>query len=492
MLVNLLSMLFFVPCPRPPPFAPAPASQALTAAFSTKEPMAAIDSFLLNFRCAVGGSGRGGGARTPPLPSSPASAGLAAAARGSSSSISTPGAGLGGWSPLPLRAGSADDRGNRFVAGGARNGSGSGSGSDAVQRRQQQQLRPSPSPLGKREGYRAGDGTGGGWRAGTGGGADQAGTGKGGGQGAGEVANEESARVSDSNQMPPPLPRVNLDGAATAAPTSSAGSGAGSSSSSSSSSSSGESFLDRLIALADTPGQLRAEALGLLTRIGRSYPAHLSGGGSGGSGGSNGAPKTTWERVSALLLRCFADPDQNLRLHALKVLEALLLARAEQAAAAAAARAKADAVAAAAGAAAAPAPAAENMSPHRAPRCRSQGKEKEEGRDDEGAAGRLPEEDRVGGVPSRQAAVCGRGDRPGVGGSGGMAAEGDDGGKLWEDLVQQHLQRALEDPYHGVRAVACSCHACLLDSDWEAFSDRERDRCLDRVLAATRDRAAGE
>eukprot|EP00752_Nemacystus_decipiens_P015738 g14050.t1 len=470
------------------------ASQALTAAFSMKEPIAAIDSFLLNFRCAVGvrggSGGGGGGASTPPLPSSPPSAALAAA-RGSSSSsssiISTPGAGLGGWSPLPLRPGSADDRGNRFVAGGARNGIGIDT---VVQRRQQQQhqLRPSPSPLRKREGSReAGDGAGGGGRsAGTRGGPEQAGSRGGGGQGGGEVANAQIARVSDLDQMPPPLPRVKVvidddddDAASAPAPASSASSGAGNRS--------GESFVDHLIALAGAPGQLRAEALGLLTRIGRSYPAHLSGGG-GSSGTGTGAPKTTWERVSALLLRCFADPDQNLRLHALKVLEALLLARAEQAAAATAARAKGTAAAAAA-----PAPAAENMSPHHPTRCRSQDKGKQAAAwGDGGATGGSPDEnDREGEAPSHQATVCRGGYQPEVGGGSETEAEGDGGSKLWEDLVQKHLQRALEDPYHGVRAVACSCHACLLDSDWGAFSDRERDRCLDSVLAATRDRAAG-
>lgn len=288
-----------------------------------------------------------------------------------------------------------------------------------------------------------------------------------------------------SDQMPPPLPLPRVKVGDAEAPACGARSGARSSD---------EYFVDRLIALAGAPGQLRAEALGLLTRIGRSYPAHLSGGGGtatgtgtgSGSGSGAGAPKTTWERVSALLLRCFADPDQNLRLHALKVLEALLLARAEQAAVAVAAAAGTKAKAAAIAAA----PAAENMSPRRPPRSRIE--EKKAQSEGGASAGRVLEEGREGGPPSQQAKVSGGGDGPGVAGRGaGMAAEGDDGGKLWEDLVQKHLQRALEDPYHGVRAVACSCHACLLGSDWEAFSDRERDRCLDRVLAATRDRAAG-
>eukprot|EP00903_Cladosiphon_okamuranus_P013629 g12693.t1 len=439
------------------------ASQALTAAFSTKEPIAAIDSFLSDFRCPVAPSC---GTRTPPLPSSMASAALFAA-RGSS--ISTPGAGLGGWSPLPLRAGSADDRGNRFAVGGARNNNG---GDGAV--RSQQPLKPSPAPLGRRERSReAGDGA-----SRHGGGAERAGGGGGGGLGR-EAEKVENAGGSDSDQMPPPLPRGKVDDAAAATTTPACGASSGASGS-------GESFVDRLIALAGAPGQLRAEALGLLTRIGRSYPAHLSGGGGdSGSNGSSDAPKTTWERVSALLLRCFADPDQNLRLHALKVLEALLLARAEQAAAAVAARAKASTTIATA--AAAPAP-AENMSSHRPPRSRLQDSEKESGWDGRGATGGLPQEDR--GVRAPQHHANADGGKDGTA-ADGMAAEGDEGSELWEDLVQKHLQRALEDPYHGVRAVACSCHACLLESDWEAFSDQERDRCLDRVLAATRDRTAG-
>lgn len=244
-------------------------------------------------------------------------------------------------------------------------------------------------------------------------------------------------------------------------------------------------LLDRLIAMADTPGQLRAEALCLLTRIGRSYPSHLSGGSATGdvtekfkkAGGGNDddddgdgdgddcnscrpqektvsarpqqrkqasirRKRRTWESVSGLLLRCFADPDQNLRLHALKVLEALLLARAEQAAAG-----------------------TENNIEESDARAQAAAEAK---------------------VPANTCSVV----APNAGGSssGGSGA----GGGLWGDLVQKHLQRALEDPYHGVRAVACSCHGCLLDSDWEAFSDGERVRCLDRLLAATRDRAAGK
>jgi hypothetical protein len=36
----------------------------------------------------------------------------------------------------------------------------------------------------------------------------------------------------------------------------------------------------------------------------------------------------------------------------------------------------------------------------------------------------------------------------------------------WNSVVQRDLQRALVDPFHGVRAVACSCYTHLLDSDW--------------------------
>lgn len=246
-----------------------------------------------------------------------------------------------------------------------------------------------------------------------------------------------------------------------------------------------EGFLvDRLIAMANTPGQLRAEALCLLTRIGRSYPSHVCGESvtgeiteevkkvtagddedDHGHDGENGSScrrqeepistpsqqrqqlsrrrRRTWENVSGLLLRCFADPDQNLRLHALKVLEAFLLARSEQAATAVVGM-------------------------------ETNNEKESNGRVQAAAEDKAP------------ASACGVAVRSAGGGVGGG------GGSLWGDLVQKHLQRALEDPYHGVRAVACACHGCLLDSDWEAFADDERDQCLDRLLAATRDRAAGK
>ncbi|CAN0144766.1 unnamed protein product, partial [Ectocarpus fasciculatus] len=426
------------------------ASQALTAVFSTKEPVSTIDSFLLSFRCSAAAAalpssygGSWGGSRVAPPPSSPASA----ARRGNGVNAV---AGLEAWSPLPLRPGSADDRGNRFVGGGARNGGA---------KRQQQRRQDTPPE-----------------RSSSSGGGD---TGEGRAGGELRASDREGARRSE--QMPPPLPREAPVDDATAPATAgdlaegTSGGGGG-----------GESFVDRLIALAGAPGQLRAEALGLLTRIGRSYPAHLSGGGGGARGAAaETTTTTTWERVSALLLRCFADPDQNLRLHALKVLEALLLARAEQAAATAAVAAGASR--AAEGTCSGPdggaaAPAAESVSPKQKPRSETAA-----------AAGGLSVEG-VEGAGLSQGTPNGAERRRGVGSSVSAATSGEEGGgggKVWRDLVQKHLQRALEDPYHGVRAVACSCHASLLKSDWEAFSDRERDRCLGRVLAATRDRAAG-
>lgn len=272
---------------------------------------------------------------------------------------------------------------------------------------------------------------------------------------------------SSMSQMPPPpplSPRARIDKAA--AVTEKCGGGG--------------AFVDRIIAIAGAPGQLRAEALGLLARIGRSYPAHFLGDGGGldSSSSSDERPQarvTTWKSASALLLRCFGDPDQNLRLHALKVLEALLLARAERAAMAAASASKMGA----------------GNTTHQQP-VRQLGSRVGVGKNPEEKVEERcyfsPETATTNGAKgggddaNRPAEEAGHGDWGH--GSGG-------GGRLWTDLVQKHLQRALEDPYHGVRAVACSCHGCLLDSDWEGFSDRERNRCLDRVLAATRDRAAG-
>ncbi|CAM9169386.1 unnamed protein product [Ectocarpus sp. 13 AM-2016] len=440
------------------------ASQALTAVFSTKEPVAAIDSFLLSFRCSAGGGlpssygGSWGGSRATPPPSSPAPA----ARRGNGANAV---AGPGAWSPLPLRPGSADDRGNRFVGGIARNGG----AKQQQQQQQQEQQDKQPSPRGEQAcGGVGSGGSSNGGRSSGGGGTGEADVG-GRARGGLRASDRGGARASD--QMPPPLPReatVDDDTAPAAAAPAPAAAGLANGRGDGGDGGGGDSFVDRLIALAGAPGQLRAEALGLLTRIGRSYPAHLSGGCSARGAVAKTITAMTWERVSALLLRCFADPDQNLRLHALKVLEALLLARAEQqAAAAAAAAAEALPVAGEffSGTAGSAAPAAESVSPKQHPLSETAA-----------AAGGLSAEG-VQGAGLGTAATGG-------GGDGG-------GGKVWRDLVQKHLQRALEDPYHGVRAVACSCHASLLKSDWEAFSDHERDRCMGRVLAATRDRAAG-
>ncbi|CAN0266782.1 unnamed protein product, partial [Discosporangium mesarthrocarpum] len=113
----------------------------------------------------------------------------------------------------------------------------------------------------------------------------------------------------------------------------------------------GEDFVGWLVRLADMPGAPQAEALGLLARLGRTYPWCLcpergepwtacdypgAGDGSGardmslrGSGGGKGRRGKEEDRVPELLLRCFASSNQNIRLHALKVLEGYLAARAE-------------------------------------------------------------------------------------------------------------------------------------------------------------------
>lgn len=293
----------------------------------------------------------------------------------------------------------------------------------------------------------------------------------------------------------------------------------------------GTSFVDRLISLADSPGQLRVEALGLLTRIGRSYPAHLSGG-SGGRGDDNGGgsgdisdivgkgdgdgrwkqARERWERAAGLLLRCFADPDQNLRLHALKVVEALLLARAEKGATVTGTpNPTATATATATAAASAPLAISMSMGAVSGPSmvCATAGgtvavETKTVSSlvlnplvaNDMGDEGGNKEEVTLGATSGEGSEKVSMTERriyvEGIATGDGVGSGGGNGGGLWRDLVQKHLQRALEDPYHGVRAVACSCHGCLLDSDWEAFPKGERDRCLDRLLAATRDRAAGK
>lgn len=247
-------------------------------------------------------------------------------------------------------------------------------------------------------------------------------------------------------------------------------------------------FVDGLIASASTPGQMRTEALGILARVGRSYSSHLYGGrelqGNGTVGGLRNTgvfagvvegrqhhSEARWSRASGVLLQCFADPDQNLRLHALKVLEALLLERAERAE-------KADA----------------NRSETSTNVEGSIGTEVCTGAEPPHA--KHPSEQLMNGIGalSLESTTSARGfavtgDIPAL----AVAHEGVDGdGNLLGDLIQKHLQRALEDPYHGVRAIACSCHGSLLDSDWAAFRGDDRERCLNRLLAATRDRAAGE
>lgn len=234
------------------------------------------------------------------------------------------------------------------------------------------------------------------------------------------------------------------------------------------------SFVDHLTDLAAS-GKLRTEALSLLTRVGRSYPVHFSGGIPGGDNSDRSLsdhPKQgtgRWARVTRLLLRSFADSDQNLRLHALKVFEALLLARSEQMGH------ETENFSATEGTT----PARGSASPTRAVN---------EARHVGCLLGMKPITVE-GSSPSKESTTEKRGDKDPdiVVGVGAMGLNCE----LWDGLVQKHLQRALEDPYHGVRAVACSCHMSLLDADWTAFLDEERDRCLDRILAATRDRATG-
>lgn len=393
--------------------------------------------------------------------------------------------------PLPLRPGSADDRGNRFAVTGGRSDS-------------SKQSSLSTLFLASRRAREADAGSGGSsCRSAAGGLPDE---GEGGGSrnevvGGGKACNrprddDNDNKATLSARTPPPCPiaRIVDNEPSTAAAPVAAGHGSPDSYPAGGGGGTREAFVDRLIALAAAPGQLRTEALGLLTRIGRSYAAHLSGGG-GAAEETTTRPgddrareremeRKRWEHVSALLLRCFADPDQNLRLHALKVLEALLLARAERSAAEAAAAASS---AVATGVTSGAAARTEADTARRAPSPPSRvvaaaGAGAASDAEEDGGGGRWSFSNGEKKAVGLLAMV--------KGGSGGGESEGQGGG-LWRDLVQKHLQRALEDPYHGVRAVACSCHGCLLDSDWEAFSERERDRCLDRVLAATKDRAAG-
>lgn len=466
-----------------------PASQAITAALSTKEqPLIAVDAFLRSFHCGIVTSrgniawrASGGTTTTPSTPSTRAP-----------STVVVDDARLG--PPIPPRAGSASDRSNRFtgrlsdrrspsyvsrrVAGVSAE-----DGNDAAARSPAAVGGASPSTMRRMMmPEERGGGSAGSWR--------RSSPMKNNDAAAGVGASTNSSIASPLLPLSTDTTTVDLHGDSTD------GNG---------SSDDGGLLVDRLISVANAPGQLRAEALCLLSRIGRFYPSHLIGhmGNCAAAGGvvkkseeddgttatddddadmnergackqqdeANYAPsqrqqqkkeaegtneRRTWDNASALLLRCFADPDQNLRLHALKVLEALLLARAERAAAVAAV---------------------------------TEGSAT--GGDGLGSRARssalfgVISSTRGDQVVEENAAV-------GAGGGGSGGRDGDHGGDgFWGDLVQKHLQRALEDPYHGVRAVACSCHGSLLDSDWGAFSDSERDVCLDKLLVATRDRAAG-
>lgn len=434
----------------------------MTAAFSTKEPLVAIDLFLRDFRSDLASRGRGG------LPSRDSSAPttLISGTRATTAVID---ARLG--PPIPPQAGGADDRSNRF--------------SGRINAR-----RPSPFVRSRGATTAAAERT------------DTSVV----STAAGAGVRAESWRRSSSKQHnvdggdkdggvgtnpilitpPPPSPRMEDFETDSHHPRHD-GNG-------------GFCFVDSMLAVANAAGQLRAEALGLLTRIGRSYPSHLSGepssarGGGENNNGNGGEPCPTserkreeksgspvsqqnvredrWDRASRLLLRCFADPDQNLRLHALKVLEALLLARAERAAALTTA-------------AEAPAGSLAKYDAHATGRAVRASTSLSPSTLNNRDATRSDAERTLASEASFSASESG------VLTQGEVDRGGGRGGGLWGDLVQKHLQRALDDPYHGVRAVACSCHGCLLESDWEAFSDRERDRCLNRLLAATRDRAAG-
>lgn len=357
------------------------ASQALTAALSTKEPIAAVDGFLQTFHC-------------DPVPLSGSTA-LSPLEASSAKRF-----GRRPASSLPLRAGSADDRGNRFLVHGRRG---------AVERTAGLVSARSRGGI---------DGSDGKLRRGRGGGF--------------------SERIHASPASLPIDGRSTLlsNGVSSSSRSRPAAEGGTSLSSCTGAGNNiaREPFVHHLIGLAGSTGQLRAEALGLLARVARFYPSRLSHG-SGGGGDARG--ERTWAKTSALLLRCFADSDQNVRLHALKVVEALLVARSERAASVV-----------------------------------------DAGTTSLSAPGFVSEE----GV----FCVDGKVEKSGRGGDGSSG-----GGGLWKDMIQKHLQRALEDPYHGVRAVACSCHGCLFDSDWDGFSERERARCIDRLLAATRDGAAG-
>eukprot|EP00611_Tribonema_gayanum_P004150 TRINITY_DN1333_c0_g2_i1.p1 TRINITY_DN1333_c0_g2~~TRINITY_DN1333_c0_g2_i1.p1 ORF type:complete len:1119 (-),score=213.14 TRINITY_DN1333_c0_g2_i1:99-3401(-) len=160
-----------------------------------------------------------------------------------------------------------------------------------------------------------------------------------------------------------------------------------------------ERFVACLLKLARR-SKLRTEALLVLARIASTLPHHLLcsvGGGCDGSGNSG---------VRIALQLCFGDPDQNLRLHALKVMEELLRARTR---------------------------------------------------------------------PSTTIAD----------------SDSEWSTSLLGEIINRDLQRALQDPFHGVRAVACSCYALLLPSDWDGMPPQVRSKCLLLLTAATKDSATG-
>lgn len=385
------------------------ASQALTAVFSTKEPIATINGFLIDFRWDGPQSGDAAGTAS-----------------------NTPGAvyGVPQGAPMVPRAGGSSDRSNRFLA--------------------RANVRSSPAShkrvgAGDTSERRGGDEY---WAEG---GLPSASLGA--AESRTSLETSAASRAVEDNEGQ----RIARNPGMGHAP-----------------SDTGRSLMDHLTDLAAS-GKLRTEALSLLTRVGRSYPVHFFGGIPGGDSGDRTLGDHSrrgtdrWARVTRLLLRSFADTDQNLRLHALKVFEALLLARAEQMGHDTGNFSAAEGTT----------PARGSASPTRAV-------------NEARHVGRL-----LGMEPIRaEGSVQFKGpmtEKKGIRDSDTMVDVGAVGlnDELWDDLVQKHLQRALEDPYHGVRAVACSCHMSLLDADWTAFLDEERDRCLDRILAATRDRATG-
>jgi hypothetical protein len=113
-----------------------------------------------------------------------------------------------------------------------------------------------------------------------------------------------------------------------------------SSSSSSSSSSDSSSFVQCLLCLAKG-SKIRTEALGLLARVACNHTAHISSSNlsnrdtevhtnvSSVHNNNSSSSSSSSSSVRSTLQSCFQDIDQNIRLHALKVREALELAISE-------------------------------------------------------------------------------------------------------------------------------------------------------------------